>query len=62
MKANTHTTELTFARTIAASPAQVFEGWLSPIVSGGPWNIAEKLSLDPKIDGFFYLHVKGISH
>ncbi len=62
MKAATDTIELTFERTIPASPTQVFEGWLSPRVSGTPWNIAEKLSLDPKIDGFFYLHVKGISH
>ncbi|MGA9673610.1 MAG: SRPBCC domain-containing protein [Terracidiphilus sp.] len=62
MKAATDTIELTFERTIPASPTQVFEGWLSPKVSGTPWNIAEKLSLDPKIDGFFYLHVKGISH
>jgi hypothetical protein len=57
MKATTNTIELTFERTIPASPAQAFEGWLSPKVSGTPWNIAEKLSLDPKIDGFFYVHV-----
>jgi uncharacterized protein YndB with AHSA1/START domain len=62
MKATTNTIELTFERTIPASPAQVFEGWLSAKVSGTPWNIAEKLSLDPKIDGLFYFHVKGVSH
>ena len=62
MNATTDTIELTFERTIAASPTQVFDGWLSPKVPGTPWNMAEKLSLDPKIDGLFYWHGRGVSH
>ncbi len=59
MNATTDNIELAFERTIPASPVQVFDGWLSPKLSGTPWNMAEKLRLDPKIDGLFYRHVKG---
>lgn len=62
MNATINTIELTFQRTIPASPAQVFDGWLSPKVPGTPWNQAEKLSLDPKLDGLFFWHANGVSH
>lgn len=62
MTETTNTLELTFERTIPASPAQVFDAWLSPKVPGTPWNMAEKLSLDPKTDGLFFWHAKGVSH
>jgi|HubBroStandDraft_6_1064221.scaffolds.fasta_scaffold48840_6 uncharacterized protein YndB with AHSA1/START domain len=60
MKATTNIMELTFERTILASPAQVFEGWLSPKGSVTPWNIAEKVGWTRKMDGFVYLHVKRV--
>lgn len=56
------TIELKFERTIPAAPDEVFDAWLNPEVPGNPWNAAEKFLLDPKIDGFFYWHLKGTSH
>ena len=49
-------------RTIPAPPDEVFDGWLNPKVPGNPWNIADKLLLNPKVDGFFYWKVKGTPH
>lgn len=62
MATNIPTMELTFKRTIPAAAAELFDGWLSPKVYGTPWNMAEKFSLDAKIDGLFYWHLKGVSH
>jgi uncharacterized protein YndB with AHSA1/START domain len=62
MSKSTKTLELKFERTIPAAPDEVFEGWLNPKIPGNPWNMAEKLLLDPKVDGFFYLNVKDIPH
>jgi uncharacterized protein YndB with AHSA1/START domain len=56
------TLEFKFERTIPAPLAEVFDGWLDPKVPGNPWNMAEKLLLDPKVDGFFYWLIKGNSH
>lgn len=53
------TLEFKFERTIAASPAEVFAGWLNPKIPGNPWNMADKLILDPKVDGLFFWRVKG---
>jgi uncharacterized protein YndB with AHSA1/START domain len=52
------TLEFKFARTIPAPPSEVFDGWLNPKIPGNPWNMADKLLLNPKVDGFFYLKVK----
>jgi uncharacterized protein YndB with AHSA1/START domain len=52
------TLEFKFERTIPASLVEVFDGWLNPKIPGNPWNIADKLLLNPKVDGFFYLRVK----
>lgn len=49
-------------RAIPAPPNEVFDGWLNPKVPGNPWNIADKLLLNPKVDGFFYWKVKGTPH
>jgi len=62
MKNSAKTLEFKFERTIPASPGEVFDGWLNPKIPGNPWNMAEKLLLNPKVDGFFYWHIKGISH
>jgi uncharacterized protein YndB with AHSA1/START domain len=56
------TLEFKFDRTIPAPPTEVFDGWLDPKIPGNPWNMADKLLLNPKVDGFFYWTVKGISH
>ena len=56
------TLEFKFERTIPAPPVEVFDGWLDPKIPGNPWNMAEKLLLNPKVDGFFYWRIKGKSH
>jgi hypothetical protein len=48
------TIELELTRTIPASPIEVFDGWLDPKCPGTPWSEADKLVLDPKVDGLFY--------
>ena len=62
MKNSKTSLEFKFERTIPASPAEVFDAWLNPKIPGNPWNAAEKLVLDPKVDGLFYWALKGTSH
>lgn len=62
MKADQKTLEFTFERTISAPPEEVYDAWLSSKVPGTPWNMAEKLLLNPEVDGFFYWSVRGIGH
>ena len=40
----------------------MFDAWLNPKIPGNPWNAAEKLMLDPKVDGLFYWALKGTAH
>ena len=54
--------EVTVERTISASPNDVFDAWLDPKVPGNPWNMADKLLLNPTVDGFFYWSIKGMPH
>ncbi len=56
------TIEVKVERTIAAPPTRVFDAWLNPKVPGNPWNMADKLILNPKVDGFFYWLVHGTPH
>jgi uncharacterized protein YndB with AHSA1/START domain len=49
-------------RTIAAPPPEVFEAWLNPKVPGNPWNMGDKLLLNPEVDGFFYWNVHDTPH
>ncbi|HEY4988751.1 MAG TPA: SRPBCC domain-containing protein [Opitutaceae bacterium] len=56
------TIEVRVERTIPAPAGEVFDAWLNPKVPGNPWNMAEKLILDPKVDGFFYWAVHGTPH
>lgn len=59
---NTKTLEFKFERTIPAFPEEAFDGWLNPKIPGNPWNAADKLLLNPKVDGFFYWTFKGTPH
>ena len=54
--------EFKFDRTIPAPLSEVFDAWLNPKIPGNPWNMAEKLLLNPEVDGFFYWLIKGNSH
>jgi len=55
----TKTMELTFTRTIPASPAEVFGAWMDTSHPGNPWTGAKKLIFDGRVDGLFYfLHEK----
>src|SRR5580692_2699015 len=51
-------TDLTVARTIAASPEAVFDVWMDPASPGGPWFGAARLAIDVKVDGLFYFAVE----
>ena len=56
------TIEVKVERTIAAPADEVFDAWLGPKVPGNPWSMAEKLLLDPRVDGFFYWLIHGNAH
>ena len=62
MTTATKTIEVKVERTIQASPAEVFEAWLDPKVPGNPWSMAEKLLLNPVVDGLFYWKISGTPH
>lgn len=57
MKPERKTIALELTRIIPASPVEVFDGWLDPKCPGTPWSMADKLVLDPKVDGLFYFRV-----
>lgn len=59
-KANT--LELKFERTIAASPKEVYEGWLNPKVPGTPWHEHDDLILNVKKNGLYYWLTKNTAH
>jgi len=62
MSESKNTIEVRVERTIPASSAEVFDGWLDPKVPGNPWNKADKLILDPQVDGMFYWNFSGTPH
>ncbi len=55
------TTELTVTRTIAATPAVLFDLWLDPNSRGSPWFGATRAIVHPVVDGLFYhlVHFEG---
>jgi uncharacterized protein YndB with AHSA1/START domain len=59
---NAKTIEVKVERTIPASPGEVFDAWLNPKIPGNPWNMAEKLILNPVVDGLFYWLAGGAAH
>ena len=62
MNSSKKTIAFKIERTILAAPGEVFDAWLDPKVPGNPWNMADKLLLNPQVDGFFYCSVKGTAH
>jgi uncharacterized protein YndB with AHSA1/START domain len=62
MKKSTKTLEFKFERTIPAPPDEVFDAWLNPKIPGNPWHKADKLILNPNVDGFFYWLISGTAH
>jgi uncharacterized protein YndB with AHSA1/START domain len=50
-------TDITVSRTIPASAEQVFDVWMDPNSPGGPWFGAERVILNPVVDGLFYVAV-----
>src|SRR5580700_10354508 len=51
-------TDLTVSRTIPAPAEKVFDVWIDPKSPGGPWFGADRVILNPVVDGLFYLAVK----
>ena len=51
-------TDITVARTIAAPAEKIFDVWIDPKSPGGPWFGAERVILEPVVDGLFYFAVK----
>jgi uncharacterized protein YndB with AHSA1/START domain len=62
MKKSKKAFEVKVERAIPAPPGKVYDAWLNPKVPGNPWNMADKLILNPKVDGFFYWLVHGTPH
>lgn len=62
MTSSKKTIQFKLVRTIPAPPAEVYDAWLNPEVPGTPWHEAEKLLLNPHVDGFFYWLVRGTAH
>ena len=51
-------TDITVSRLIPAPAANVFDVWIDPNSPGGPWFGAERVILNPVVDGLFYLAVQ----
>jgi uncharacterized protein YndB with AHSA1/START domain len=62
MKKSTKTLEFKFERTISAPLDEVYDAWLNPEIPGCPWHEADKLILNPKVDGFFYWLIRETPH
>jgi uncharacterized protein YndB with AHSA1/START domain len=50
--------DVTITRLIPAPVEDVFDVWIDPKSPGGPWFGAERLILNPVVDGLFYSAVK----
>jgi uncharacterized protein YndB with AHSA1/START domain len=62
MNKSKKTIEVKVERTIPAPVVEVFDAWLNPKIPGNRWNEADKLILNPHVDGFFYWKIHGIPH
>ena len=50
--------DMTVTRTIPAPAEKVFDVWLDAKSPGGPWFGADRVILNPVVDGLFYSAVK----
>lgn len=50
--------DITVTRVIAAAAENVFDVWIDPKSPGGPWYGAERVILNPVVNGLFYFAVK----
>jgi len=48
------TFNVNLARTIRATPEQVFDVWIDPKSPASPWAGSERTILNPVVDGLFY--------
>ena len=62
MTASAKTLEFKVERTIPAAIGEVFDAWLNPTVAGTPWSEADKLILNPTVDGLFYWLIRENPH
>jgi uncharacterized protein YndB with AHSA1/START domain len=51
-------TDITVARTIPAPAEKIFDVWLDQNSAGGPWFGADRIILNPVVNGLFYFAVK----
>jgi uncharacterized protein YndB with AHSA1/START domain len=51
-------TDITVSRAIAAPAEKVFDVWMDPKSPGAPWFGAERVILNPVVDGLFYVALK----
>jgi uncharacterized protein YndB with AHSA1/START domain len=51
-------TDITITRSIPAPVEDVFDVWIDPTSPGGPWFGADRVILNPVVDGLFYLAAK----
>jgi uncharacterized protein YndB with AHSA1/START domain len=50
--------DLTVTRAIPAQAEKVFDVWMDPKSPGGPWFGADRVIVNPVVDGLFYVAVK----
>src|SRR5580693_306459 len=50
--------DITVTRMIPAKAEDVFDVWIDPKSPGGPWFGADRVILNPVVDGLFYSAVK----
>lgn len=62
MAPTTKTIELTVTRTIAATPAEVFDRWPDSRSPGSPWFGVARAIVNPVVDGLFYHAVQFEGH
>jgi uncharacterized protein YndB with AHSA1/START domain len=51
-------TDITVTRTILGPAEKIFDVWMDPKSPGGPWFGADRVIVNPVVDGLFYLAVK----
>lgn len=51
------TMDITVSRTISAPPEKIFDVWIDPKSPGGPWFGADRVILNPVVDGLYYFAV-----